>query len=180
MQLRDLMSAMWIARLKDRPRPGSSTSGQRRFHGRDRPCRPTASAWARSPGAAHGPEKRNPDVVRELASTGPFREIRARADIESARTELRLGNVAQCERLLVAAVQRVKQVEETAGEPGGKSSAPVPDAQPHPGAELSLSPVHAVVLTLRGQCERLRQSPGEGDELLLMLSRYSRARPLTC
>jgi tetratricopeptide (TPR) repeat protein len=96
-------------------------------------------------------------------STAPLREIRARADIESARTELRLGNVAQCERLLAAARQRVRQAEETATEPGGKTSAPMPDA--HPGTEPSLGPVHAVVLTLRGQCERLRQSPGEGDEL---------------
>jgi tetratricopeptide (TPR) repeat protein len=69
---------------------------------------------------------------------------RARAGLEDARSQLRLGNVAQCERMLVDAGQRFSQL---AGAPEG-----------------TLRLADAVVLTLRGMCERLRQSPDEGRE----------------
>jgi tetratricopeptide (TPR) repeat protein len=105
--------------------------------------------------------------IRELFgnswSTGQayLRGLRARTDIESARTELRLGNVAQCERLLATARQRVKQAGDVTA---GSQQEELASQQP-PGPEPFLRIVEAVILTLRGQCERLRQSPGDGGEL---------------
>ncbi len=102
-------------------------------------------------------------------------ELAIRAEVERARAELRLGNLASCDLLLASAARRIDTAPEPdlPTEPEGPPPRPSGSTESEPPNPPELpafsaprkAMLHAVILSLRGQSMRARRSPNRANEL---------------